>query len=114
MLGNALRVSNSGEDSSLKRLELLVDEVSADNLQADWDIDISGEQPKINNLDFNGFIDTIKGLHFNINLEGKSSSLDFDWVTGQAGYVEIDFQQDDPIRLDFNLDDQVEGVDFHG
>jgi len=114
MLGNTLRVSNSGEDISLKRLELLVDEVSADNLQADWDIDISGEQPKINNLDFNGFIDTIKGLHFNLNLEGKSSSLDFDWVTGQAGYVEIDFQQEDPIRLDFNLDDQVEGVDFHG
>jgi len=114
MLGNTLRVSNSGEDIGLKRLEILVDEVSADNLQADWDIDVSGEQPKINNLDFNGFIDTVKGLHFNLNLEGKSSSLDFDWVTGQAGYVEIDFQQDDPIRLDFNLDDQVEGVDFHG
>jgi len=114
ILGNTLRVSSSGEDISLKRLELVVDEVSADNLQADWDIDTSGEQPKINNLDFNGFIDTIKGLHFNLNLEGKSSSLDFDWVTGQAGYVELDFHQDDPIRLDFNLDDQAEGVDFHG
>ena len=114
IIGNTLRISNSGEDISVKRLELIVDEISADNIQADWDIDISGEQPKINNLDFNGIIDTIKGLQFNINLEGKSSSLDFDWITGQVGYMEIDFQQDDPIRLDFNLDDQAEGIDFHG
>jgi len=114
MLGNTLRVDNVGSGTSLKRLELLVDEVSADNLQTDWDIDTSGNQPKINSLDFSGVINTLKGLHLNLNLKGESSSLDLDWVTGQTGYLEIDFQQDGPIRLDFNLDDQIEGVDFHG
>ena len=114
IFSNNLRITNSGSENNLDRLELSVDEVSADNLHANWDIDTSGERLRINNLGFGGFVDTLKGLELGLEIQGESTNLNIDWITGQGGHLAIDFYQDDPIRLDFDLDNESADFDLHG
>jgi len=111
---NELRVNNNGAGSTLDKLYLQVEDISADNIHANWDIDTSGEQMKFNSLGFGGIVDTIRDFHLEISLEGKSSNLDLDWILGKTGKIEVDFQQDEPIRLDFDLDDASDDIDLHG
>lgn len=95
-------------------LALTVDEVSADKLKANWDIDTSGEQLKINKLTFGGIVDTITNLHFDIDYKGKVASLDLDWALGDDGRVMVDFEQDEPIRLDFDMSNDTTNYDLRG
>lgn len=99
IFGNTLEVNNieSGDAIGLQ-----VDEVSADNLQAEWDIDTSGERLKINNLRFDGMVDTMKGLQLNLDYQGKAADLNLDWVLGQEGYFDIELDQQDDLTLDFS------------
>ena len=96
------------------KLVLSIDQISADNLYANWDLNGSGTDLKINSLRFDGILDTLKGLHFDLEYQGKSTWLELDWITGQQGYIEIDFRQDEPIYLDFDLSETLEGFDFYG
>lgn len=95
-------------------LALTVDEVSADRLKANWNIDTSGEQLKINKLTFGGIVDTITNLHFDLDYKGKVASLDLDWALGDDGRVLVDFMQDEPIRLDFDMSNETGNYDLRG
>jgi len=99
IFGNDLEVSNSDTGDSIS---LFVDEVSADELNADWDIDTSGEKIKINSLSFGGMVDTLKGLKLDLDYQGKTTSLDLDWVLGQAGSFDIFIDQEEDLTLDFS------------
>ena len=99
MLEDVFRFYNYNSGDSLL---ISVDEISADNLRADWDIDTSGEQIQINNLGFGGIIDTLKGFDFSLDYNGKSASFDLDWVIGEQGNFAIELNQDNDMTLDFN------------
>jgi len=81
---------------------LLIDEVSADNLQANWDIDTSGDKLKINDIGFNGMVDTMKGLILNLDYKGKTTSLNLDWIFGKTGSFQIAVDQEDDFTIDFS------------
>lgn len=98
MFGNDLEVSNTLTGDTIS---LFVDEVSADGLNADWDIDTSGEKLKINGLNFGGMVDTLKGLELDLNYKGKKAAMNLDWVIGQTGYFEIQVDQEDDLTIDF-------------
>ncbi|UCG69900.1 MAG: YceI family protein, partial [Thermoplasmata archaeon] len=103
MFSNNLRVNNNDQDAPLSKLHLTIDQLSVDDLRADWDIDTSGDQLKVNHLSIGGVVDTLSGLHFDLTYQGKNTWLDFDWITGEAGHVRIDFKQDDPLQIDFSM-----------
>jgi hypothetical protein len=114
MLKNVFRVSNEAADLDLKNIEITVEEVSADNLHASWDIDTSGDQMKFNGLNFGGLVDTLKDLEFDIDYMGKSSSLNLDWSLGGSGAMNFDFIQEDPLELEFDIDNRSETFDLNG
>jgi hypothetical protein len=95
-------------------LALTVDEVSADRLKANWNIDTSGEELKINKLTFGGIVDTITNLHFDLDYKGKVASLELDWALGDDGKILVDFVQDEPIRLDFDMSNDTTNYDLRG
>jgi hypothetical protein len=99
IFGNNLEVTNIDTGDSLI---LFVDEVSADNLQAEWDIDTSGETLRIKNIGFNGMIDTMKGLGLSIDYKGKVASLQLDWILGQTGFFQIQVNQEEDLSIDFS------------
>lgn len=99
IFGNHLQVSNADSGDSLA---LTVDEVSADELQAEWSIDTSGESLKINDLHFGGMIDVIDALHLDLSYQGKTTSLDLDWEMGQTGGFEVFIDQQEDFTLDFS------------
>ena len=111
MFANTLHVVN---DNTGDELTLIVDEVSADNLQADWNIDTSGDNLKINNLKFGGIIDTLRGLKLDLKYEGKTTAFNLDWVLGQEGQFDIEFDQGSDTTIDFDLGKNSNVFDFRG
>lgn len=99
MFGNDLQVSidNTGDS-----LGLYVDEVSADNLQADWNIDTSGSQLKIKELKFGGLVDTMRGLDINLDYQGKTVDAQIDWILAETGSFDIQVNQQADLSLDFS------------
>lgn len=99
MFGNDLEVSNSVTGDFLS---LSFDEVSANKLQADWNLDTTGTQLKINKLKFSGFVDILKGLEINLDYQGKVVDGTLDWVIAESGYFEIQVNQQADLILDFS------------
>ena len=99
IFGNELMVSNVDSGDSIG---LIVNEISANKLRADWNIDTSGDQLEINELSFGGIVDTLKGLQLNLNYQGKSTLLHLDWILGQTGLFEIQIDQEDDLTIDFS------------
>ena len=99
IFGNDLDVTNnlSGDE-----LCLSVDEISADNLQVDWNLDTSGDSLKINNLHLDGMIDVVHGLVLELYYQGKTTVLDIDWFIGQTGSFQIQLDQEEDLSIDFN------------
>ena len=109
MLADVLEVHNNNDDSQIpfRRIYLKADELSAEGFKADWDIEMVGDQPQINDLKVSGIIDTIRGLTFDFEYEDKATSLDLEWTTGEQGELIVDFSQPDPIYIDFDIIDNV-------
>jgi len=99
IIGNELEVDNTDTGDSIS---LFIDEVSADNLQANWDIDTSGNKLKINDIGFNGMVDTMKGLILDLDYNGKTTSLNLDWIFGKTGSFQIAVDQEDDFTIDFS------------
>ncbi len=112
IFGNDLTVSNSDTSDFL---QLGVDEISADELQADWNLDNSGEQLKIQGLSFSGFLDIVKGLQINLGYQGKTIAGSIDWILAETGYFEIEVNQQDDLTIDFSQFAENNSVfDIHG
>ncbi len=113
MFGNTLYVENTETGDSI---DLDIEEVSAEGFRADWNLDTSTSQLKVNNLGFKGLIDTLKNLHLDLNYQGKSGSLDLNWQLGQSGNFEIGVAQGNALTLDFSQfaqDNEVFDLDGH-
>jgi len=108
IFGNDLEVSNADTGDSIS---LFVDEVSADELNADWAIDTSGDKIKINELRFGGIVDTLDGLQLDLDYKGKTTSLELDWILRKEGRFEIFVDQEEDLVIDFSQFAQ-EGSDF--
>ena len=95
-------------------LSVSVDEVSAENLWLDWILDTSGEELTIEDIGFHGFLKTLKDFEIAMCLDGKNCSFTGDWDLGESGSFEIEFYQNEPVVIDFDLDDYSEDFDLHG
>ncbi|MBS3748956.1 MAG: hypothetical protein KGY65_00015 [Candidatus Thermoplasmatota archaeon] len=108
IFGNELNVVNMDTGDSLS---LFVNEISADNLQADWNIDTSGDSLKINDLHLGGMVDVMNDLQLDLCYLGKSTSLHMDWYIGQSGSFQIQIDQENDLSIDFN-DFAMNNTDF--
>lgn len=99
IFGNVLCVSNNESGDALA---LSVDEISADKLQADWNIDSSGESLKINDIHFEGMLDVMRGLQLDLQYQEKTASLNLDWIIGKTGHFQIQLFQEEDLILDFS------------
>lgn len=108
IFGNDLVVTNNVSGDGLT---LFVNEISADNLQADWNIDTSGDSLKINDLHLGGMVDVMDGLVLNLQYQGKSTDLHMDWYIGQTGSFQIQLDQEEDLSIDFN-DFALNSTDF--
>jgi len=108
IFGNELSVSNAESGDSL---ELSVNEVSADKLHAEWNLDTTGDSLKIQHIDFSGMIDVMDALQLNLNYQGKATSASLNWNIGQSGNFEIHMEQEEDVTLDFS-DFAINSTDF--
>ena len=113
MFKNDLRINNYANGDQLL---LYVEDVSAVDFKASWDIDTSGEQLVIEDFAMSGLIDTLNQLDVYIKFEGKDVSLDLDWQVGEQGNFEIEIQQEDEVTIDFSdlFDNPDDNWDLNG
>lgn len=99
MFKNDFRFNNYANGDQLL---LYVEDVSADDFKAAWDIDTSGDQLEIEDLAFSGIIGTLNELEIGISYMGKLASFDLDWDVGEQGNFEIEITQNEDLTLDFS------------
>lgn len=112
VLGNNFEISNLETGSSLA---IEADTVSANQFKAQWDIVESGDEIEIQDLALTGALESLENFEISIELEGKNSYFDGYWdISDKAGGFEIEFSQDEPLVLDFNLDNYSQNFGFNG
>ncbi len=99
VMGNTLSVSNSDTGDSLG---LSVEELSADDFKANWDLDTTGNTLQIPTLKFNGMLDRLRNLQVSLDYQGKQTDLLLDWTLRQKGNFMIEIDQSGPLSLDFD------------
>jgi len=112
MIGNLLTISNTGTGNSIS---LNVGTVSADDLWVDWNLDTSGDEVKIDDLYVSGALESFKNFYVSVDFEGENFNFDGSWSLGDSGGFEIDFYQDEDIKIHFlNVDDLYGRIDLDG
>jgi len=111
ILGNTFLVRNSETDNSLG---ITVDTVAADDFRSAWAIDSSGEQLIIDDLELSGKLKIFENFGVDITLNGKDVDFSGTWDAGDEGGFEIDFYQDEPTTIDFDLGESNENFDLYG
>jgi hypothetical protein len=111
LLDNSFTISNLASGSSLS---ISAGSIAADNFVADWDLNSSGQQLKVDDLDLSGSLNLFENFNVNIALSGKHTNFVGTWSVGESGGFQIDLFQTEPTRLDFNLDENLANFDFNG
>ncbi len=111
IIGNYFSIEESTTNTALS---FSADTLSADDLWVDWHIVNDSGQIRFEDLKFNGFLETLLGFSFGLSLEGKNVSFSGDWTIGESGCFAISFDQEEDVRIDFNLDDQLSNSVLHG
>ena len=111
MLDNAFEISNLATSTSLS---IAAGSIAADDFSADWNLDTTGPQLKIEDLDLSGSLSLFENFNINIALTGKNTHLTGTWSVGEQGGFEIDLFQTEPTQLNFNLDEAIEDFTFNG
>jgi hypothetical protein len=111
MLGNSFEISNLATENSMA---INAATISAKEFQSSWDLDTSSEEIQLQELALSGKLDAFRDFNVNINYQGENIHFNGDWSMGESGAFEIDFYQEDPIYLSFNMDDSFENVDLNG
>jgi len=111
MLENSFVINNLATNHALT---INAGTISAENFEVDWNLDTSGQQVVIDDLTFTGKLSAFRNFGIDIEYDGDIIDFDGDWAMGDSGAFEIDFYQNEPLRLDFDLDDYSENIDFHG
>jgi hypothetical protein len=95
MVSNQLYFKN---EASGDEIELNVGKVEADDFWLDWYLDSSGN---IKDIGFRGIIDTLRGLHLDLDYNGRLANVELDWVLGQTGHFDIYLDQGSDLTIDF-------------
>ncbi len=111
ILSNTFEVSNAATDDSLG---ISVGTVSAENFKSKWAIDTSGGDLKVDDLELSGKLKTFENFNVDISLSGKNAEFSGTWDVGDEGGFEIDFYQEEPTTIDFDLTEVSENFDFYG
>jgi len=111
LLDNAFEISNLASGTSLS---IAAGSIAADDFSADWNLDTTGPQLKIEDLDLSGSLSLFENFNINIALTGKNTHLTGTWSVGEQGGFEIDLFQAEPAQLNFDLDEAIEDFKFHG
>ena len=96
MIGNDFEVTDT---STGNQLNIDVDKVNANDLWADWDLDLSEEPIQVEELSFGGELSLLEDFTISATYQGKYLSFDTDWKVGQEGKFSLDFTQDEPIKI---------------
>ena len=100
MIADTLQITDS---SSGNQLNLGANNVDADNLWLDWNLDLNEDPIQIEDLGFSGGISLLEDFVLEATYEGNYMNFDMDWAVGDEGEISLDFNQEDPIEI--NLDD---------
>jgi hypothetical protein len=112
ILGNQFSVSNSATGNSF---EIGASTVSAQNFNAAWDLDTSGEQVEVESLALSGTLNELSDFQVAIALDGEIVDFTGDWSLGESGGFSIDLQQNEDVRIDLIHLDNVSGrLDLNG
>lgn len=111
ILSNNFDVINSATDDSL---EISVGTVSAEDFRSDWAIDTSGGDLKVDELGLSGRLKVFENFNVGISLSGKNADFSGTWDVGDEGGFEIDFSQEEPTTIDFDLSEVSNNFDFLG
>lgn len=111
LLDNAFQISNLASGTSLS---ITAGSIAADDFSADWDLDTSGPQLKVEDLDLSGSLSLFENFNINIALTGKNAHFTGNWAVGESGDFQIDFYQAEPTQINFNLNEKIENFKFFG
>jgi hypothetical protein len=96
MIADLLRVTDT---SSGDQLKISADNVDADQLNAEWNLDLSESPIQIEDLAFSGALSLLENFVLEASYQGEYLNFDMDWKMGQEGQVSFDFSQDEPIEI---------------
>jgi len=111
MLDNRFEIRNQATGQSLT---IQAGTISASDFSASWALNLSGQQAQIESLDLSGQLSAFRNFQISIGYSGDNLDFTGNWSIGDEGAIELDFTQDHPVYLGFNLDDTVQNIDFHG
>lgn len=103
MLNNTLDIQDSGTGNGFA---IDTTDIEAEDLQIQWSIDTQESLPKIQHLRFSGILNSLKDFTISVHHHGKKVSFDGTWDPGDLAQFSIDFTQDEPLELEFNLNDE--------
>ncbi|MGF3555020.1 MAG: hypothetical protein ACQXXF_07135 [Thermoplasmatota archaeon] len=111
LLDNAFHISNLATGTSLS---ISAASIAADDFSADWALDTSGPQLKVEDLDLSGSLNLFENFNVNIALTGKTTHFTGNWAVGESGGFQIDFYQAEPTQINFSLNEKIENFKFYG
>jgi len=111
MLGNTFEVINKETGDSLA---INAGTISAENFEADWNLDTTGQQIEVEELAFTGSLKAFKNFNISIDLEGKNVDFKGNWLMGEEGNLEIDFNQEKNTILNFDLGNDSNDIELNG
>ncbi|KYK22404.1 hypothetical protein AYK25_07315 [Thermoplasmatales archaeon SM1-50] len=97
VLGNMFSVGNSATGNSLS---IGASTVSAQNFEASWGLNTTGEEPQIDSLALSGSLNALNDFVIAIALDGEVVDFTGDWCLGASGGFSIDVQQNTDMRID--------------
>jgi hypothetical protein len=110
-LDNAFQISNLASGTTLS---VAAGSIAADDFSADWALDTTGPQLKIEDLDLSGSLNLFENFNVNIALSGKNTHFAGNWAVGESGGFDIDLYQTEPTQINFNLNENFENFKFNG
>ena len=96
MFANVFRFTDTSTGNKLK---LEVDEVNANDLWADWALNLDEDPIQIEELAFGGELRLLDNIHIEATYQGNYLFFDTDWHIGESGEFTFEFTQDEPIEL---------------
>ena len=111
ILDNSFEISNLASGTTLA---IDAGSIAADDFSADWVLDSSGPQLKVDDLDLSGSLNLFQNFNVNIALTGKNTHFTGNWAVGEQGGFDIDFYQTEATQIDFDLDELTENFNLHG
>ena len=96
MLGDTIEV----EDTSTGNiLSLDAYKISANDLDLEWDLDMTQSPIPIEELTVKGTVSLFEDFTISATYQGKYLQFEGDWTVGKEGVFSLDFNQDEPIEL---------------